>query len=86
VTTDEAMFPVPKKYVRPRPDSSNTIRWTRHTGKRETCGLCILDIRDGLLQMPLATATQRAALGAALWYLCKSHATEVKMGSRKLPR
>ena len=80
------MFPVPKKYVAPRPDNSNTIKWTNHSGKRETCGLCVLDIRAGLLKAPLATASRVATLGAAKWYLCKLHATEVKMGSRKIPK
>ena len=84
--SDVPMFEVPDRYRAPKKDDSNTIRWAKHTGKRETCGLCVLDIRDGALTVPLATATWSAILGVAKWYLCKSHATEVKMGGRKLPR
>lgn len=79
------MFPVPDAYRRKKPTDPEKVWWGKHRGPRQTCGLCVLDIRDGLLKHPLATATEVFKKGTAVWYLCKSHAHEVKRGSRRIP-
>lgn len=82
---DQPMFAVPPTYQRQKPPDAEKVSWGKHRGPRQTCGLCILDIRDGLLQHPMATATETFKRGTAVWYLCKSHAHEVRAGSRRIP-
>lgn len=83
---DEPLFRIPLAYSRRKPPDPDKVSWSKVGRKqRHTCGLCILDIRDGLLQHPLATATEVFKKGTAVWYLCKSHTIEVKRGSRRIP-
>lgn len=82
---DQPMFAVPARYRKPVKGDATKVSWREHRGKRETCGLCILDIRDGLLRAPMATATRVATVAGHVWFLCKSHAHEVKQGARRLP-
>ena len=84
---DVPMIAVPDTYrAKPKKDSDpNIISWGKVGAKRETCGLCTLDIRDGLLDRPMGTATKRATKGERRWFLCTSHTYEVKRGARRLP-
>lgn len=81
------MIPVPETYRRKtkKDTDPNTITWGKVGAKRETCGLCTLDIRDGLLDRPVGSATKRASKGDRVWFLCTSHTYEVKRGARRLP-
>lgn len=72
-------------YKKPKvPPKPGTIRWGKHTGKRATCELCMLDIRNGKLRAPLATATQTATTEEKVWLLCRDHGTDVKYRGRAL--
>ncbi len=81
----EEMFPIPDVY-RPKKASPdpNLIRWTKHSGKRISCDICILNIHAGVREYGLTTATKVATKGDRKHHLCSRHAAQVKQGERKL--
>lgn len=81
----EEMFPVPKAYRPKRKDANpNVVRWTKYTGKRMSCDICILNIYNGVREFGLAHATKVATKGDRKWHLCSRHALQIKQGERKI--
>lgn len=78
------MFETPSKYRRPKREQKGD-RWRRHSGPRMTCEICMIDIRDGKLLAPLATATKILSRKDRDWHLCHQHAMRVKSGERTIP-
>lgn len=83
--TQEEMFPVPDVY-RPKrkPPDPNVVKWTKYSGKRMSCDLCILNIHNGVREFGLALASRVAAKGDRKYHLCTRHTLQVKQGERKL--
>lgn len=83
---DGALFDIPEAYRPPKRKATADPakwKWTKFKG-HFTCDLCIMNVHDGIVDCPRATAKHALTIGSRRWLLCSVHAAQVRNGERKL--